>query len=387
MPIPFILGEVRVFEFFLYISFIFYFPKVFRKKVKLIKLDKLVYFYFILSLISTLVDLANIYDGLQSFRWTVLPPVIFYIIIRSEFKNISYYTKYITIMLPGILLYAILFIKDKALSDFTRSYVDEHGTIRLISLAYCFALGLSILQYLIKINTIRILTAILLIIALSLTLTRAIIIGTLIMFFFNYLLSSFTNYKLNLNKNYLAIVIFSFFFFLLNYTKSESDIYDKRELRMLQQGSERMISFDLLKEDINDRLFMWRLFLDPQFDHNFLVGKGLANTTIGFNKDLEQVYGSAHNFMITLFRRSGLLGVLLFISIITTSVNYLFYSLKFHRIDNSFLKFLLFNLLLLYFLGFSNDLFTGNRITYLFIILGFTSNCYVHTKNMKHNIL
>ena len=141
MPIPFILGEVRVFEFFLYISFIFYFPKVFRKKVKLIKLDKLVYFYFILSLISTLVDLANIYDGLQSFRWTVLPPVIFYIIIRSEFKNISYYTKYITIMLPGILLYAILFIKDKALSDFTRSYVDEHGTIRLISLAYCFALG------------------------------------------------------------------------------------------------------------------------------------------------------------------------------------------------------------------------------------------------------
>jgi len=387
MPIPFILGEVRVFEFFLYISFIFYFPKVFRKKVKLIKLDKLVYFYFILSLISTLVDLANIYDGLQSFRWTVLPPVIFYIIIRSEFKNISYYTKYITIMLPGILLYAILFIKDKALSDFTRSYVDEHGTIRLISLAYCFALGLSILQYLIKINTIRILTAILLIIALSLTLTRAIIIGTLIMFFFNYLLSSFTNYKLNLNKNYLAIVIFSFFFFLLNYTKSESDIYDKRELRMLQQGSERMISFDLLKEDINDRLFMWGLFLDPQFDHNFLVGKGLANTTIGFNKDLEQVYGSAHNFMITLFRRSGLLGVLLFISIITTSVNYLFYSLKFHRIDNSFLKFLLFNLLLLYFLGFSNDLFTGNRITYLFIILGFTSNCYVHTKNMKHNIL
>ena len=387
MPIPFILGEVRVFEFFLYISFIFYFPKVFRKKVKLIKLDKLVYFYFILSLISTLVDLANIYDGLQSFRWTVLPPVIFYIIIRSEFKNISYYTKYITIMLPGILLYAILFIKDKALSDFTRSYVDEHGTIRLISLAYCFALGLSILQYLIKINTIRILTAILLIIALSLTLTRAIIIGTLIMFFFNYLLSSFTNYKLNLNKNYLAIVIFSFFFFLLNYTKSESDIYDKRELRMLQQGSERMISFDLLKEDINDRLFMWGLFLDPQFDHNFLVGKGLANTTIGFNKDLEQVYGSAHNFMITLFRRSGLLGVLLFISIITTSVNYLFYSLKFHRIDNSFLKFLLFNLLLLYFLGFSNDLFTGNRITYLFVILGFTSNCYVHTKNMKHNIL
>ena len=325
MPIPFILGEVRVFEFFLYISFIFYFPKVFRKKVKLIKLDKLVYFYFILSLISTLVDLANIYDGLQSFRWTVLPPVIFYIIIRSEFKNISYYTKYITIMPPGILLYAILFIKDKALSDFTRSYVDEHGTIRLISLAYCFALGLSILQYLIKINTIRILTAILLIIALSLTLTRAIIIGTLIMFFFNYLLSSFTNYKLNLNKNYLAIVIFSFFFFLLNYTKSESDIYDKRELRMLQQGSERMISFDLLKEDINDRLFMWGLFLDPQFDHNFLVGKGLANTTIGFNKDLEQVYGSAHNFMITLFRRSGLLGVLLFISIITTSVNYLFY--------------------------------------------------------------
>ena len=156
---------------------------------------------------------------------------------------------------------------------------------------------------------------------------------------------------------------------------------------MLQQGSERMISFDLLKEDINDRLFMWGLFLDPQFDHNFLVGKGLANTTIGFNKDLEQVYGSAHNFMITLFRRSGLLGVLLFISIITTSVNYLFYSLKFHRIDNSFLKFLLFNLLLLYFLGFSNDLFTGNRITYLFIILGFTSNCYVHTKNMKHNIL
>jgi hypothetical protein len=386
-PIPLILDEIEVWEVFLYISFFIYCPKIFQNKVKLNRLDKLVFFYFILSMISVIIDLENIILGMQSFRWTVIPPVIFYVIIRSNIKNIIYYEKYFKLMMPGILIYAIIFIKDSILNDFSRSFTDEFGSLRMISLAYSFALGLSILLYLIRSKIIRILSAILLIIALILTFTRAIIFGATIIFYFNYLLNSFKNYKLNVNKKYLTIVFLTFFIITFNFTKSESEIYDRAELREIQKSSARITDYDLFSEDLENRLLMWRLFLDPSIDHTFLVGKGLGKTTIGFNEDLEQYYGSAHNFLISFFRRSGLLGVLLLLNLIVTSINYLLHSFKFYGKNNSFPKFLLFNLLMLYFIGFSNDLFTGNRVTYLFIILAFISNFYIHTKNLKHNIL
>jgi hypothetical protein len=387
LPIPLILDEIQVWEVFLYISFISYFPKIFQKKIKLNKLDKLVYYYFILSMISVIIDFENIILGMQSFRWTVIPPVIFYVIIRSNIKNINYYEKYYKIMLPGILIYAILFLQDSFLHNFTRSFTDEFGSIRIISLAYSFALGLSILLYLIRSKIIKTLSAILLIIALILTFTRSIIFGAIIIFCINYLLNSFKNYKLNVNKKYLTIVFLTFIIIIFNYANPESQIYDQKELKEIRKSSSRITDYDLFSEDLSNRMLMWNLFLDLSIDHTLLVGKGLSKTTIGFDETLDQSYASSHNFIISFFRRSGLLGILLLINLIVTSVNYLLHSFKYYGKNNSFPKFLLFNLLMLYFIGFSNDLFTGNRMTYLFIILAFISNFHMYTKKLKHNIL
>lgn len=386
-PIPLILNEIQVWEVPLYISFLIYLSILYKNKPRLNSLDKLIFYYFILSSISVFSDFDTILDSMQMYRWTVIPPVIIYMMIRSQCENYIWNTTYFKIMLPGILLYSVFFIQNTVSNNFSRGFIDTYGTMRVISLAYVFSLGIAIVLYLIKRKLlVKILMLIILFIALIFTFTRAMIFGAILTSIFIYLISIRKKYRVNLYSKYIVIGVFSFFVLIINYSAFESNM-DKKELREIQKSSNRLVNLDVFKEDINDRLRMWASFLDLQPDHTLLVGKGLSHTTIGFEKNLNQYYASSHNFLISFFRRSGILGVLLVINIIITGLKYSFSSLKYSGKNDSHEKVILYNILILFFLGFTNDLFTGNRISYLFLMLGFTSNSFMRIKDVKRNPL
>ena len=376
-----------VWELPLYLLFLIHLKNIFSKKIHLNSMDKLVAFYFVLSCFSVFIGINNLIENLQSFRWTVIPPVIVYMVIRTQvFFNLrnKFYFK---LMLPGLIIYALLFIQNSITNNFQRGFEDVFGSMRIISLSYAFSLAIIITTYLIKKQiVVRTILILLFSTALLLTFARAVIFGIIFTYIFVYFLAYYKKFNSKNISSYFFIGILFFFTAIFTFEGSQTQI-DRRELREVQKTSARLLNADIFQEDFNDRIKMWKIFSKTENGFSFVFGRGLGATTIGYVPELYQYYASSHNFLISFFRRSGLLGILLLSMTLVTAFKYMLFSNKYKFGDSSYEKFLFQNMLIIVFLGLTNDLFSGNRIIYFFIGLGFISNSFVYQKSLMSNSL
>ena len=386
MPfLPAIGGEVLVYEIPLTIMFISLPLALRRHNIHFQGLDFGVLAYLIISVLSTFInpDSNTFYDAARYFRWTVLPPVAIYAIIRFAPLSLGAMYQGLYWMMPGIIFRGVLLVQDY--SHYGVRGMQYGGSF--VTTGIFIAIGVILLLFVDKRN-FTILLSILryimlgfLFVCLVLTFSRGVVIGTIIFS----LISAIVWKNIKWKKYFGQIVLGTIIFISLVIGSGALFLepVSVPERAMLEKTYHRLYEKDLYLHDIYGLFNVWSMLSQDVLQNNFFLGKGMAATKVGYDASDYQSYGSSHNFFVSMLRRSGILGaIIMFWMIWLTYKNMVDTDLNSHQI-NTIGKTLLTIISTLILVGFTNDFMSGNRCLIWFIFISYTTRISGHTNDER----
>ena len=329
-------------------------------------IDRLVFLLTCFALCAVSIDLvfSEVWSGLRAFRWSFLTPSCIYFAVRFNNKRLS--SKRILLFFTfGSLITAGIIILNWNLYQSSRNEMNISESFRLTSIGLVLFMSYSFARYHFH-GFLRIIVIIILLFAIYITANRTLVISIFLLEFGSLFFRGFA-----LLKYFKSIVLLLIITIILSWkftlTAEPDDVILYREL---QSSSSRLLSYKLLMIDLIDRLEIWRQFVSQKVTLGWLFGSGLSSINVGTLSRGAQSYGSSHNVLISLYRSTGLLGLVTFVNILSISFNYL---LK-NNISLNIRWSLIFILVGIFIVSLTNDLFTGFRMNYLMIALALISN-------------
>lgn len=323
----------------------------------------------LLLVLLSIIFVDNSFSALQQFRIAWVPSFACYFVIRNFNLDSKSILPLFRFAFFGIIISTILFLTFSFENNFNRQSLIGFGSLRLITLSYFFALGISYLIYFKKQNFTTYFLTIFILLALLLTYTRAVVAGLIILL----LALKIINIRKAYSKSvkFISILLATSFIFSISFIEVNYD-NEINDLKEIQKTSSRFTK-EIIVNDIYDRISLWKETNVNKNALEIIFGNGLSEAAAGFIKNKKQYYGTAHNFIISIYNQLGSLGILLFISILNIPISQLLRVLSYNK-NHLASKFYLLNMLLIILIGLSNDLFTGNRLLFLFLFLTLSSN-------------
>ena len=330
-------------------------------KFQVKKMDLLVLAFAYLALIPMLISFDTLYESARIYRHTVIVPFATYFVIRVLIKNFLQFQMLLVVLLVPVLIEALLLIVNFA-STGIRVEDDTKFMMPKVNLSVVIAWGLAIAIFLPQITKSRIsffvkwgillslLTA--LIASAGRTATFSLIVGTMSAHF---LLGRAWFKRWHHTIYYgLIICVFSGSFVFSDWLKS--DVSVKSSTYEDRYSISRLSSTRQLQEDFYGRIELWKQVIILGMESP-VFGRGLNF----FDKDVKSKAAHSHNLYVTLFVGSGLLGLLVMVSIFTHAFNQLHdaYRISQNGSSQGIVKLTFVLGFILTFISFSNDLNGG----------------------------
>jgi len=328
-------------------------------------IDRYILLFILLGIVSLGFDIVfgNSWGGFRAFRWHILTPSIIYILIRLNEKKV-YSRDILSAFLIGSLFSSFILISNWLQFESSRNDLNISDSFRLTSSGLVMYISYSICRFTYSKKYFKGLSYYY-IFCVYITLNRSLFL--LIIF-----LEIYYRFggRFRLIKYYKSLVIAMGASFVLLSGFSEIPEVDIEKYKLIQQSDARLFSLELFLFDLFDRVHIWSSFINQNHGLGWLFGSGLSNIEVGALSEGSQVYGSSHNVFISAYRSMGLIGVFFFLFITEKALSTLIDDQK-RQVRNSTLLFALIGILSV---AFSNDLFTGYRMNYLFFIVGLIVN-------------
>jgi hypothetical protein len=331
-----------------------------RKRITLISLDWITIAYVFFALIPVIQDLDNLYIAARDYRHLFLVPIIAYLTLPFLYDDVQQ-------LITSFLSFTVgLFVTSFSLfPDFLRTGDRPRGynliTLGLLS-SWSVVLAFSIRKispnFIFKSIVYTVVVVLLFIMALSVSR------GVLLAFLLSSILSLFI-FKNILYQKIFTVTFISFIalFFIslsvLGLPKFSPTYELSEEYKEMRRSVYRVTEPQFFLTDLNDRMSLWRRAFHIGLEKPILGKGAIWYRKLGLS--------TPHNIFISVFLTSGILGIVLFTSLIVVSYRTIF-SLAGRKHFKDFGKFLFIALTIILIVGATND-FSGGRYLLFFILL------------------
>lgn len=376
-----ILGHVYVIEIALLLT-IFAIPFLSggaETNKRFVALDVFVPIYALFNLIAVMVGSQFLYESTRYYRANVMTPVIIYFVFRFLPVPMETIKKGLYVLASVASVQSIYYVQYYFVHS-GRPHDIEGAITSTITLSFLFGMAICILFYmrptlLPKISkTLAILVVCLLIFALVVSATRAVILGLLVLMPFGSKI--WKNQKIKkLFSTTLLITLCLYMGVILTGVTLRSDIHmGKEERREIAKSYKRLISAEFYLADMSGRL-AFSSKIARQAMENPVLGTGSSSYSIGKKGGTSYFVASVHNTLVSALVVSGVPGLILLLILIggtyhclnNTSAN------SQTGVDLGTILYVLFTILIL--ISITNDM-TGNRATIFFFLMALSARLY-----------
>ena len=336
-------------------------------------LDVLMFAYAVFGLLSVVVGMHSLYESARHYRLMVLTPVLLYVFIRFCPFLVRDIQKALFFILPGAFWQGVLLLNYYLV--FGERPVNVEGAASTITLSIIFTFSLAVLIFGFSqkpgffVRVIRYVLIAVFLVMLLVSFTRA----ALVVFI---LLAPITTWIWSARKRRILLgrTVFGATLGLLFMIFTGAVIYSGQAVeneRETQRSAERLLDIDLYLKDISARVAFWGRLTQSALE-NPILGSGADRHKIGRSGGTDFNIGSAHNILISTLITTGVIGLLIFLSVVFLVYRAFGSFPENHGEVDAIGKVLLLTLTVLLFVAFTND-FSGGRVFIWYSLLALAS--------------